>query len=150
MDVSRFEAIAYAQASKGVLFVKACFIDRFENQPGARLNARAYTYKVPKGLEVKKGDIAIAQVLEKEFGIVEIVEVFSEPPAPDEYDYSKPMKWIFGKVDKELSEALTESDKAVLKALSRAALSSRVAELSKAVGVDLNTVQVPLVSVEPS
>jgi hypothetical protein len=61
---------------------------------------KQYSYKVAPGLNLTPGDLAIAQVREEGFALVTIKMVFNDRVLP------KATKYIFQKVDRELSERL--------------------------------------------
>jgi hypothetical protein len=139
MDVQRFEAIAYAQAAKGVRFIQVSFVDRFEQKvANQQVKPKTYLYKVPVGLEdLGLSDLVLVQVFNGDFAIGQVVSFLEGPPQIDEYDYSKPLKWVVQKIDRVRSERLTEMDRQVLKAMSQVSLQARMQQLGAALGVDI-------------
>lgn len=139
MDVQRFEAIAYAQAAKGVTFVQCVFVDRWESKVAQNKveTPKTYLYKVAPGQVVVKDDMVLVQVFNGDYSVAQVIKLLKGPPQIEEYDYSKPLKWVVQKIDLDRSEKLSEMDRQVLKALSQVSLQSRIAQLGQALGVDL-------------
>lgn len=164
MDINKNEALAYAQASKGVYFVRVRFVDRFVGDPregGSKGPSRPtprkatdswdnYFYKVLPELKLKPKDLIVCQVLNTAFGICQVTEVLYEPPLEEEdgWDYSHPMKWALSKVDQNFSDSLRSIDSEAIRAITRASLKSRVRELNGVLGMNLSELA-PLPSYTP-
>lgn len=151
MNVNSNEALAYAQSSQGVRFIRCVFIDRFEEFQKSTRSApiREYFYKVPPEIHVEVGDVVLVQVLDKHFGIGKVLEVFDDPPASDEYNYDKTLKWAFAKVDVETSDRLKQIDRNAFKAISRASVRARMNEISKSLGFDVAQAVGPALTFQP-
>lgn len=137
INAGRNEMIALLQQAQGAKFVKVAM----QNSRLTKVRQRddyVLTFKVLK-LEVKEGDLVLVQYNDR-FGLGIVQSVSKTAPAPTEYDYSRPLRYVLEVIDTTMSKRLDLLDKTLHTQLAASEAQDRLERLTRQLGVSLNSI----------
>lgn len=160
--MNRAELITLLQIERG-LQIATCYItdsitvtrEDLENQTlhGRRVfqpgkdYPKPYHYKVPPGLNVVEGDMVVLPVRESELVLGRVHALHSG--VPDGLDLSGlrySLRWIMDVVRTDLHDLAEAEQAAVAKQLQHAEVKQRLADFQKSAGIDLDTINMPMLA----
>lgn len=153
--MNRNELLTLMQLAKGMKIASVTFLDRevlsmedIEMQvgrarvrkPAPDVNAKVYHYKVLPGLDLKVGDMAVAQARDA-VALVQVAEMHTSLPP-----YSDPnmrLRYIIGRVDLDAAKAIVDEENTILSQIMGAEVKAKLASFTQTLGFDPSSIAIP-------
>jgi hypothetical protein len=153
--MNRVELLTLMQLAKGLRIATVTFAERetvsHEDiarnttrdrtyKPTGSVNAKTYHYKVLPGIELKPGDMAVAQARDS----VTLVHVVSlHTTLPPYADPNLRLKYIMARIDQDAAKAMVDEENRLLDQIMGAEVKVKLASFTQTLGFDPATISIP-------
>lgn len=154
--MNRIELLTLMQLSKGLRIACVTFLDRvevtredLENQsvtrdrgfkPSGKANSKVYHYKVLPGLDLKPGDIAVAQAGDT-LALVKVESLHTS--LPPYADPNMRLRYLLGKADSTAADAMIAEENRILEEIMGHEVKAKLASFTSTLGFDPATIAIP-------